>query len=149
VTTGRPLGFQYPIKAAIADAMKGWPRRAALEDRDRALEDYLAGIATVVAPVTALSPTTGSVELDGATTSWATHAITGNVTYTTANLRAGQRVEVFVTCDGTPRTFTFPGWVFVGAAAPAGIAASKTGVLELWVLGDADADVRARWTVEP
>jgi hypothetical protein len=147
--TGRPLAFEYPIKAAVADGMKGWPRRAALEERDRTLEDFLAGVAPVIAPITALTPTTGSVEIDGGTTSWATHSITGNVTYTTANLRAGEKVEVLVVCDGTPRTFTFPGWVFIGASAPAGIAASKTGVLELWVLGDADADVVARWTVQP
>jgi hypothetical protein len=57
---------------------------------------------------------------------------------------------VRIKSDGTPRNFMFPaGWIFIGSAAPANIAASKTGILELWCYGATEADVVARWTVQP
>jgi hypothetical protein len=77
-------------------------------------------------------------------------ALTGNVTLTTTNLFAGGRVEVVITADGSSRNFTFPaGWVFVGAAAPASIAAGKKGVLTLISTGTTDAGVVAKWDVQP
>jgi hypothetical protein len=39
--------------------------------------------------------------------------------------------------------------VFVGSAAPASIAANKTGLLELYSYGTTDANVVARWSVQP
>lgn len=79
-----------------------------------------------------------------------TLALTGDVSFTTTGLAAGRRVRLFITADGTPRNFTFPGgWKWIGAAAPASIAASKTGILELDSTTGADSGVIARWTVEP
>lgn len=77
-------------------------------------------------------------------------ALTGNVVFTTAGLVDGLHAFVKVTCDGTLRTLTFPAaWKFVGGSAPANIAANKTAILELWCDGNADANVTARWSVQP
>jgi hypothetical protein len=95
---------------------------------------------------------TGTVDLDFAEEGQKEHAtITGAITFTTSNLKAGRRVTVKGTADGSgPYNFTFPGgWVFVGSAAPASLAASKTFLLELFSYGTTDADVVARYTVEP
>jgi len=80
----------------------------------------------------------------------ATLALTGDVTLTTTGLFAGGRLEVVVSADASSRAFTFPGgWKWIGGAAPASIAASKTGILTLNSTSTADAGVLARWTVEP
>jgi hypothetical protein len=77
-------------------------------------------------------------------------SLTGNVTFTTSNLAAGRSVVVKILCDSSARTFTFPGsWIFVGAAAPTGIAANKTGILSLTAYGTTDADVVAAYAVQP
>jgi hypothetical protein len=48
------------------------------------------------------------------------------------------------------RNFTFPGgWKFIGAAAPASIAANKTALLTLTGFGANDSDVTAEYVVEP
>jgi hypothetical protein len=79
-----------------------------------------------------------------------TLALTGAVTFTTSNKAAGRSVTIKITCDATPRTFTFPaGWKFVGAAAPSGIAASKVGILTLTCFGTNDSDVVAAYAEEP
>lgn len=75
--------------------------------------------------------------------------LSGDVTFTTANLAEGRRLEVLVFADGTPRNLTFPAWRFIGAAAPATIAADKAARLVLIATGNADADVVAEWTVQP
>jgi hypothetical protein len=77
-------------------------------------------------------------------------SLTGNITFTGSGYLFGSHLEVFIICDGTQRTLTFPaGWVFIGAAAPANIAASKRGLLQLWSTGTTEADVWARWLVQP
>jgi hypothetical protein len=79
-----------------------------------------------------------------------TLALTGNVTIATSNLTAGAEGKLLITADGTLRTLTFPaGWVFLGGAAPANIAASKKGLLEILSTTTADSGVVARWTVQP
>lgn len=75
--------------------------------------------------------------------------LTGNLTLTTSNRAAGRRATVVIRADGSSRTLTFPGWTWLGAAAPASIAANKTGLLELISTGTDDASVLARWTVQP
>jgi len=76
--------------------------------------------------------------------------LAGNLTLTTSNIKFGMHMIVFIIGDGSLRTLTFPGtWHFVGAAAPANIAASKRGMLQLWSTGTTDAEVWARWLVEP
>jgi hypothetical protein len=75
--------------------------------------------------------------------------LTGNVTFTTSNRGDGKRIVLKVKCDGTLRTFTFPGWIFVRAAAPASVAANKTALLKLEGFGSTDALVVADYAVEP
>lgn len=76
--------------------------------------------------------------------------LTGNVTFTTSNRAAGRMLKVKILADGSLRTFTFPaGWKWVGAAAPASIAASKTAILSIEAWGSNDSDVVAAYAVEP
>lgn len=77
-------------------------------------------------------------------------ALTGNLTFSAlANQQAGRSATIIIAADASLRTLTFPAWTFVGAAAPANIAASKTAKLELHCVGTNAADVIAEWTVEP
>lgn len=91
----------------------------------------------------------GTTNIDLAAALTQTLALTGNLTLTTSNRAAGRRVSVVITADASLRTLTFPAWKFLGAAAPADIAAGKTGLLELHSTGTTDAAVIAHWTVEP
>lgn len=77
-----------------------------------------------------------------------TLALTGNVTFTTSNKAASKSVSIKILADGSIRTFTFPAWKFLGAAAPTGIAASKTAILSLTCFGAADTDIVAAYAVE-
>jgi hypothetical protein len=79
-----------------------------------------------------------------------TLALTGDVQFITANLSPGCSLSLRITADGTTRNFTFPvGWKFLGAAAPASIAASKVGILSLTSYGTTDDDVIAAYAVTP
>ena len=76
--------------------------------------------------------------------------ITANLTLTTASIKAGATFQIVIRSDASIRTLTFPaGWVFVGSAAPANIAASKDGLLTLVCTSAADSGVIATWSVEP
>lgn len=90
-----------------------------------------------------------SVALDFDSNAMQTVSLTGNITFTTSNRVAGRRKIVRVVCDGTGRNFTFPSWTFVGATAPASIAASKTALLMLDCFGTAESDIVARYAVQP
>jgi hypothetical protein len=75
--------------------------------------------------------------------------LAGNVSFTTLNLVNGLELVLRIKCDGTLRTLSFPaGWKFVGATAPANIAANKLALLQLRCYGGADSDVVARYLVE-
>jgi len=77
-------------------------------------------------------------------------ALTGNVNFSASGMGFGNFLVLRISCDGTLRNLTWPaGWKFVGAAAPASIAANKTALLHLWCFGINDADVVARYIVEP
>lgn len=115
-----------------------------------AVDSAFQGVALLgTPPVDALTPTTGSVDLDldAVNGFLLTHALSGNVTYTSSNRAAGKSATVKVLCDATPRTFTFPSWEFMGTA-PTGIAASTTGTLTVTWYGTADTDAVAVWEVE-
>lgn len=75
--------------------------------------------------------------------------ITGNITFTTSNKAAGKRKTIKILADGSTRTFTFPSWKFIGAAAPASIAANKTAILTLECFSTTDASIVAAYAVEP
>ena len=79
-----------------------------------------------------------------------TVALTGNVTFITANLSPGCSLSLRITGGGVLRTLTFPvGWSFLGAAAPANLAANKVGVLSLTSYGSTDADIIAAYAATP
>lgn len=76
-------------------------------------------------------------------------SLTGNLTLTTSNRATGRHVKFVIQNGGTIRTLTFPAtWAWVGGAAPANIAASKIGVLELVCFGANDSDIIATWKVQ-
>jgi len=101
--------------------------------------------------VTTLTPTTGTVNLDFSSVhnKYLTHALTGNVSYTTSNRSAGKSVTIRITSGASSRTLAFPSWVFIGGAAPSSIASNKTGVLTVTFFGSADTDAVAAWAVQP
>lgn len=91
---------------------------------------------------------TGTVSVDFAADGLQTQTLTGNVTYSSANLATGRSVTIQVACDATTRTLGFPaGWRFVGIK-PTDIEANKVGILALTAFGATDADVVAAWAAE-
>lgn len=77
-------------------------------------------------------------------------ALTGNVSFTSGAFGIGKEMLVRVVGDTVLRTLTWPAaWKWVGAAAPANLAANKIGLLQLWCFGTSESDVVARWLVEP
>jgi hypothetical protein len=77
-------------------------------------------------------------------------ALAGNLSLTATNMDYGKSLLLHIAADGSARTLSFPaGWRFVGAAAPASIAASKIALLQLDCFGVNEADVVARYLVEP
>jgi hypothetical protein len=91
-----------------------------------------------------------SVALDFDGNGFQTCSLTGDITFTTSNLAAGRSKTIRIVGDGSLRSFTFPGgWTFVGAAAPASLAANKVAVLTLTSFGTTDADVVAAYSAEP
>lgn len=91
-----------------------------------------------------------AIDFQSAVGSLKTLDLTGNVVLTGSNRFFGASARVRIRSDAAIRTLTFPaGWVFVGGAAPANIAASKTAELDLFCYGTLDADVVARYFVQP
>jgi hypothetical protein len=99
--------------------------------------------------VAALTPTTGTVDLDLATVNgkYLTHSLSGNPTYTSSNRAAGKTVTIKVIAGGGTRTLSFPSWVFVGTE-PTDIASGKTGILTVTWFDTTDAGAVAAWAVE-
>lgn len=76
--------------------------------------------------------------------------LAGNLSLTANNMDYGKSLLLCIAADGSTRSLTFPvGWKFVGSAAPASIAANKMALLSLNCFGTAEADVIARYLVEP
>ena len=76
--------------------------------------------------------------------------LAGDVVFTAAAYDPGSHLVVVVEADASPRNLSFPaGWQFVGGARPATIAAGKVGLLELFCVTHLEANVVARWSVEP
>jgi hypothetical protein len=90
---------------------------------------------------------TTDIDLD--TDGFQTVTLTGNITFTTSNRAAGRSKTIRIVGDSSLRTFTFPGWTFVGAAAPASLAANKDAILTITAFGTADTDIVAAYAVEP
>lgn len=91
-----------------------------------------------------------TVDLDFDADDYRSLTLAGDVTFTTSNRAAPKALSIRIIGDGSLRTLTFPaGWKFIGAAAPANIAANKEAILSITCFGAADADVRASYAVEP
>jgi hypothetical protein len=76
--------------------------------------------------------------------------LTGDIAFSAVGQLFGSEMQLRITCDGTTRNLSWPaGWKFVGAAAPASIAANKTALLQLWAFGLNDTDIVARYLAEP
>jgi hypothetical protein len=98
---------------------------------------------------TTVSAVAGIVTLDLAANDALQHLLTGNVTLTAILPRGFKRATVLVVGDTVSRNLTWPSaWRWVGSAAPASLAANKSGVLELFIFDDNDSSVLARWSVQ-
>jgi len=76
--------------------------------------------------------------------------LTGDIAFSAVGQLFGSEMTLRIACDSTTRNLSWPaGWKFVGAAAPASIAASKTALLQLWAFGLNESDIVARYLVEP
>ena len=76
--------------------------------------------------------------------------LAGNISFTGVNMLYGRNLMVRLKGDASIRTLSFPaGWRWIGATAPANIAANKVAMLWLWCFGPGDGDVMARYLVEP
>lgn len=90
------------------------------------------------------------IDMDPALSVYRTLALTGDVTFTTANRGAGRVVSVRLVADGSPHNLTFPaGVVFIGAAAPVSLAANKTAQFSFVCNGTLDSDIVAAYSAEP
>lgn len=91
----------------------------------------------------------GTTTIDFSGDGFKTITLTGNITFATSNLAAGKPVTVIIVGDTSTRTFSFPAWKFVGAAAPASLAANKVATLTLFSRSTTDANVIAAYAAEP
>ena len=77
-------------------------------------------------------------------------SITGNLNLNSfLNNFAGEKLTMIVRGDASSRNFSFPGgWVWVGNAEPASLAANKTARFVFESTGTTDADIVVTYTVE-
>lgn len=88
--------------------------------------------------------------IDFAGDPYKTITMTGDATFSTANRVAAKSVTVRIIAGASPRNLTFnAGWIFVGGAAPASLAANKEAILTVTVFGSAESDVRAAYAAQP
>jgi len=88
----------------------------------------------------------GTVTLDcGITNRFATLALTGSVTFATANLAAGKWYNVVVTMTSTNDTPTFPAWKWLGGA-PSTLTGGQIGWLSIFPQSTTDATTLASYT---
>ena len=90
-----------------------------------------------------------TTDIDMDTDGFQTVTLTGDITFTTSNRAAGRSKTIRIVGDSSLRTFTFPSWTFIGAAAPASLEANKDAVLTITAFGTADTDIIAAYAVEP
>jgi hypothetical protein len=95
--------------------------------------------------------TTGTIDLDMSALNgtYQSIALSGNPTFTTSNRAAGRTVTVKLAAGGSSRTLAFPGWTFVGAAAPSTLAANKVGVFTVTMFDTTDAAAVCAYAAQP
>jgi hypothetical protein len=156
-TTTPALSFTLTPAAANTFFGNGTGSTAAPTFMSLSTAQTVLGIASNQRPTFANVFMTASTLTWGATTTisfngnrFETVTLTGNTTFAQTTVAAGRVKTIRIICDGTGRTFTWPaGWIFVGSAAPASIAASKVALLTLTGFGTTDADVVAKYDVQP
>ena len=95
-------------------------------------------------------PYAASVDLNFATFGQKLINLTGNLAVTASNMQNSRNLVVRLKSDASTRTLSFPaGWRWIGATAPANIAANKIAMLWLWCFSGSESDVMARYLVEP
>ena len=95
-------------------------------------------------------PYAGTINLDFNGSGGKRISIAGNVSFTSGAFGFGKQMLVRIVGDVSLRTLVWPAaWKWVGAAAPANLAANKVGLLQLWCFGTSESDVVARWLAEP
>lgn len=115
------------------------------------IQDQFAAKANVTRPVYNSGVTSGGYTVDQTIRNGyliTIGTLTGNVGISATNYTAGFHQVIRIVNGATLRTLTFPAFTFVGGAAPANIAASKTGVLTLVSYGTTVADTVAKWEVQ-
>lgn len=136
------------VRPLVADAIND--ATTDIAPSQNAVFDALALKAPLTPTVGAALGTTGTVNLDFSALNgtFQTIALTGDITFTTSNLAAGRSVSLFISAAAT-RNFTFPAWLFVGAAAPVSVLTGKAGVLTLTSTSTTDGAVYAAWAATP
>ena len=106
-------------------------------------------VKTLETDVQAASVVGGAVSLDLTTRDVVLHQLTANSSFSATLPRGFKGARVILLGDSVSRTLTWPsGWKWVGGAAPSALAASKTGLLELFIYDEYEATVLARWSVQ-
>lgn len=134
---------------ALADATAG---RTALGLGSIALQNsnsvFITGGSVKATQYEAAQAATAAV-LDFSAETEGTITLAGNTNFTTSNLAAGRHKLIKILCDGTNRVIAFPGWKFVGGAAPTSILAGKTMLVGCISYTAADSGVVAAYSAEP
>lgn len=95
-------------------------------------------------------PSAAGVAIDFTLPNQQINPLNNDVTFSSLNLAAGRSVNFRMLCGGAGKNLTFPGgWKFVGAAAPANIAAGKNARFTAESWGTTDANVIVAYAVEP
>jgi hypothetical protein len=74
--------------------------------------------------------------------------LVGDATFITSTINSGRELKIKIDPGSSIRNLTFPAWRWLNAI-PATLAASKFAFLTLRAFGTTDADIIARWDVEP
>lgn len=150
-----PVGFTQGATGNLTGNLTGNASTATTLATARTINGVsFNGSADIVVPALSTHSTltyaaTTNIDFANTVDDFRTVTLTGNITFTTSNLAAGRSRTIRIIGDASLRTFTFPAWKFVGAAAPASLAASKIGILTLTAFGAANADVVAAYAAEP
>jgi hypothetical protein len=147
IVTGGPATFPFagpvysPSSGGTPAAETGAQAAVLLSGQTPALANIVLSASTLTYSATQT--------LDFSASAHQNLALTGGVTFASSNLAVGRAITVLLTAAST-QTLAFPaGWIFIGAAAPASLAAGKTAILSLTSFGTTNANVIAAYSAQP
>jgi hypothetical protein len=147
IVTGGPATFPFagpvysPSSGGTPAAETGAQAAVLLSGQTPALANIVLSASTLTYSATQT--------LDFSASAYQNLALTGGVTLASSNLAVGRAITVLLTAAST-QTLAFPaGWIFIGAAAPASLAAGKTAILSLTSFGTTNANVIAAYSAQP